>query len=525
MNNTSGDLAGETIVKLLQYNRYVLALTQSGKVLSWGAGFHGSRSGSTSWLVPTRINMTGLAGVIFTDIALARSRSAALYSLGRIIQWGSLSPRPVISFPTLLDVFNTDLEYLLVSKIFGGDPSMMAITASGEVFGWGINAGNRFLVAENATYFDQPVRVNATAFVGRNISSIYLGPYAVHALTSEGELISWGSQIFRAVGNETLLSATPVNQSQGLGGKNPIKISAGGLHSLVLTLDGSVFIFGDYYSRIPMPEMELEGKGIENIWACAQRNFALANRTLWGVCQLLVRVSYRSADIDLCSWGTDNSFGEIADTLDDLSSPTNLNITDFIGSDRKILDLTCSDYHTMIFTFNPLDMTYDVFGWGSNGYGQLGNNLIEISANTPPGLCNRPNDILATQPIRRISASARASFVLYADNGGLYGTGDCGDELLLNQGACAENGYLLSLNRVSDPSLDIGIVDISAGQGHLVALTSDGKVWTWGKSLGFGTRDLKLKVRISPQGPYFLLKVKSEVVRPHRPGQSHFKLI
>lgn len=114
-----------------------------------------------------------------------------------------------------------------------------------------------------------------------------------------------------------------------------------------------------------------------------------------------------------------------------------------------------------------------LYCWGSGWSGQLGTG--ENKDSTLPTLVDVPSKQDKTGKLVRIAAGYNHSMVL-TDSGRLYswGTGDCG-----------QLGHGPQLKRCMKPTLIASasgerFVTIAASENHSVALTDDGRVYTWG---------------------------------------------
>jgi len=124
-----------------------------------------------------------------------------------------------------------------------------------------------------------------------------------------------------------------------------------------------------------------------------------------------------------------------------------------------------------------------LWSWGNNNLGQLG--LGDNTARTTPALISDA-DISGD---RWISVSAGMNHALaLRDNGNLYAWGNNANGRL---GIGTVGGVQLSPIAVASPVSGETWIEIAAGDGHSLAILSDGTLWAWGNNLsgrlGFGT--------------------------------------
>lgn len=128
-----------------------------------------------------------------------------------------------------------------------------------------------------------------------------------------------------------------------------------------------------------------------------------------------------------------------------------------------------------------LDANGNVWAWGSNYAGQLGNRTTEPST--------RPTQVLLRNGATAVSAGSDMSLALRAD-GTVWSWGK--NTLIYSDGASDANilpvlcapGYPLTSN-VTAPIQIAGldqVIQISAGSLYAMALRSDGTVWSWGSN-------------------------------------------
>ena len=125
-----------------------------------------------------------------------------------------------------------------------------------------------------------------------------------------------------------------------------------------------------------------------------------------------------------------------------------------------------------------------VYGWGDNQYGQIGNNALPFDSTLPAWA---KGDLSAKRVIG-ISAGEFHSLAV-CDDGTVaaWGLGDSGQ---LGNGSTANQAFPVAVD-LSDVPPGETFVAVAAGRWHSMALTSGGKVFTWGNNvngqLGIGT--------------------------------------
>lgn len=116
-----------------------------------------------------------------------------------------------------------------------------------------------------------------------------------------------------------------------------------------------------------------------------------------------------------------------------------------------------------------LDSDGTAYSWGGNMYGQLGNG--SSTSRSTPGLVTVPADVKFTY----VAAGHRHA--LAVDREGKVWTwgSDQG-------GRCGRNGNSHIPGKLPLPSGVTGFTQVTASYEHSMALTKDGKVWTWGEN-------------------------------------------
>ncbi|MBL9133580.1 MAG: hypothetical protein JNG86_20385, partial [Verrucomicrobiaceae bacterium] len=161
----TGVLVGKTVVQVSQGRSHTLALCSDGTVVSWGGNVSGQLGdGSyTARSIPVRVTGGALTGKTVIQVVAGATHSLALCSDGKVVAWG------------------------------GNDKGQL---------------GNDLLTNSSV-----PVAVIATGVLsGKTVVSVAAGNTHSMALTSEGKVVTWGSNDLRQLGDnsEVAFSKVPV---------------------------------------------------------------------------------------------------------------------------------------------------------------------------------------------------------------------------------------------------------------------------------------------------------------------------
>jgi len=137
-----------------------------------------------------------------------------------------------------------------VTRISAGGTHSLAVTNSGLVVAWGDGGSGRLGDGESINRLT-PVRVRGVGGSGylENIASVSAGGSHSLALSADGTVYAWGDGRWGRLGDGGSVNRLTPVRVRGAGGsgylENIVAISAGGSHSLALAADGSVYAWGD----------------------------------------------------------------------------------------------------------------------------------------------------------------------------------------------------------------------------------------------------------------------------------------
>ena len=257
--DTSGVLAGKSVVRTATGSSHSLALCTDGTLAAWGGnGSHqlGTTS-TTNSNVPMEIDRSGaLSGKTVVAISAGFSHSLALCADGTVVGWGynsygqlgcgSRGTGTSWSLPVTVDQTGV-LAGKSVIAVSAGPNHSLALCADGTVAAWGYNA-NGELGNSSAAQSNVPVAVVQTgALAGKAVCAISAGGEHNLVLCTDGSLVTWGSNSYYQLGtNSPTTPGVPVavTQSGVLAGNTVTSIAAGYHHNMVLCSNGTLSAWG-----------------------------------------------------------------------------------------------------------------------------------------------------------------------------------------------------------------------------------------------------------------------------------------
>ncbi len=394
-----------------------------------------------------------------------------------------------------------------IVQISGGGYHTVALKSDGTVWTWGRNSSGEL---GNGTFTTSRTPVQVKNSLGTEyltgIVQVLAGGYYTVALKNDGTVWVWGDNFIGTLGNGTTTNSNlpvQVKDSLGTGYLTDIaQISAGYRHIMALKSDGTVWGWGNNNSR----QLGNGSSATHSSLPVQVKDYAETGY-LTGVTQISAGDNHTIAlksDGTVWSWGS-NSFGQLGDdtNIDRRSTPVAVRDSSGTGCLTSIVQVSGGGNHTV-----ALRSDGTVWAWGNNDNGQLGNDTT-TNVKTPIQV----KDSLGTgylTGVAQISSGYRHTVVLKND-GTVWAWGD--------------NYYgQLGNNATTDTSLPVrvkdslgteylkDIVQVSAGEYHTIGLKSSGTVWAWGNN-GSGqlgnngnvSRNIPIPVRESDLCKFFNL--------------------
>ena len=286
---------------------------------------------------------------------------------------------------------------------------------------------------------------------GNDVVRVAAGMVHALAVRSDGTVWAWGSNGHGELGDGTQTDRSTPVQVAGLTGIT--QVAAGAFFSLALRSDGTVWAWGanqnGQLGRTTVTDHEVTParvavlNGVTKI--AAGHDFALALRS----------------DGIVFAWGHGQS-GQLGNggTAD---SPVPVKIAGL----SRVTGIAAGWDASLATENNGISAITSVWAWGGNQYGQLGDGTLAGHA-TPERVTGIPAYIAG------VSAGAGIAAVLGTDGSVWdWGANDFGQ-----LGVAPESRIVT--RPVNAFAVGSGIIQLSAGGAHMLALKSDGTVLAWG---------------------------------------------
>ena len=534
--NTDGVLAGKDIVDIVSTSTSAsasaLVLTADGRLYSWGRNNYGQLGNGTTndSPVPVAVNTDGiLAGKAIKAITSGSNSYYVLTSDGAVYSWGyndngELGDGSTTQRNVPVAVVATGvLSGKTVTTIAAGNNHLLALTSDGKVYSWGYNyygqLGNNGTANSSA-----PVTIPATnSLASRTVTAIAVGPYHSLALTSDARVYGWGQNISGQLGDGSVTqrnAPVAVIAAGALSGKTVTAITTNQYHSLALSSDGRVYGWG----RNNSGQLGDNSTTQRNAPAAVSETGALAGKTIAAIAVGPNHSLALSSDGRVYSWGQNNN-GQLGNTTTTNATTPGLAALSFepnvdFGGDRGVEGRVDSLFSITTTTPAHTAGLVDVTVTNYDGQSAVLEDAYEFIA--PPTLTSvTPSTAYVTGgdtivlngsnfregsivtiggvevDISNLTPTA-VSVTIPAQNAGVYDvsiTDDLGQKATLEKaftyvelppavtGVTPSRGPASGGQEVTvsgDGFTFAGVRQVVRGTSHTLALTADGKVYSWG---------------------------------------------
>jgi hypothetical protein len=304
---------------------------------------------------------------------------------------------------------------------------------------------------------------------------ISLGSQHTCAISLDDKAYCWGFNGSGQLGNGNTGtdSTTPVavSTSGALAGKAILRISVGNSHSCVLASDNQVYCWGsNSYGEL--------GNGntgtISNVPVTISMSGVLSGKTIKQISARQSNTCVIASDDKAYCWGG-NSYGQLGNGTTGTSS--NVPVTVSAGgvlSGKSISNIAVGDYHVCVISFDG-----QVFCWGNNNSGQLGNGITGTNSNVPVAVSM--SGVLAGKTVRSVSAGTYYTCAIASDSQA-YCWGSNSNGQLGNNNITVDSNTPVAVT-TSGVFSGKTILSLMTGGDYGCAIASDSQAYCWGSNM------------------------------------------
>jgi hypothetical protein len=263
-------LAGHCVRSVSTSYLHCLAVTESGEVFSWGYNTRG-QCGHTDGpaddfnsgveMLPRRVE--ALARVRARSASAGNDHSLVVTEEGIVYSFGGGSSGQLghgaISYDICDPMIVDALRHVRIVATAAGDFHSIALTADGVVFSWGCNEYGQlglWQVGEDVAMLQEvalPQKVEALC--GLNVCAVVAADTASCAITTMGELFTWGDGESGRLGHGDDAKQLAPKRVDNLRDEWVVAVTCGNRHAMAVVRDGGVFGWG-CVDGLGLPEAE-----------------------------------------------------------------------------------------------------------------------------------------------------------------------------------------------------------------------------------------------------------------------------
>ncbi|MBE1603927.1 Ig-like domain repeat protein [Actinopolymorpha pittospori] len=290
-------------------------------------------------------------------------------------------------------------EGVTVTQISAGDRHGLALTSDGRVLAWGSNSNGQL---GDGTTTNRTTPVEVALPEGVTVTQVSAGSFHSLAVTSDGRVLAWGSNVYGQLGDGTTTNRTTTVEVALPEGVTVTQVSAGSFHSLAVTSDGRVLAWG------------YNGRGELGDGTTTDRTTPVEVALPEGVTVTQVSAGVNEFSLAVTSegrvlaWGH-NGYGPLGDgTTTDRATPVETALPEGV----TVTQVSAGFDHSIAVTSDGR-----VLAWGGNHYGQLGDGTT--TDRTTPVEVALPEGVTVTQ----VSAGVHRFSLTATSDGGVLAWG------------------------------------------------------------------------------------------------------
>jgi alpha-tubulin suppressor-like RCC1 family protein len=338
------------------------------------------------------------------------------------------------------------------TQVSAGYEHSLAVGSDGKIYAWGANGYGQLGNGSNPTS-DVPVLVMTPANV--TFTQVSAGGFHSLAVGSDGNTYAWGDNSNGQLGNGSNTNSNVPVQVTLPTGVTFTQVSAGTYHSLAVGSDNKTYAWGENrYGKLGNGSNTDSNVPVQVTLPTA---VTFIQVSAGGTHSLAV-----GSDNNTYAWGY-NSYGQLGNGS---STNSNVPVQVTLPTGVTFTQVSAGLGHSL-----AVGSDGNAYAWGSNSYGQLGDNTTTDS-NLPVSVPVPGGSATFTQ----VSAGRYHSLAVDS-NGNSFGWGNNSSGQLGNTSTADSHAPLL----VTVPA-GVTFTQMSAGAAHSLAVGSDGKSYAWGKN-------------------------------------------
>uniref|UniRef100_A0A2C9K806 HECT-type E3 ubiquitin transferase n=1 Tax=Biomphalaria glabrata TaxID=6526 RepID=A0A2C9K806_BIOGL len=343
---------------------WTLSWGGSGQIWVWGHNHRGQLGGVEGAKVKLPLSCDALASLRPVQLIGGEQTLFAVTADGKVYGTGygaggrlGVGGTDSVATPTLLE----SIQHVFIKKLAvnSGGKHCLALSAEGEVYSWGEGEDGK-LGHGNRSPCDRPRVIESLR--GKEVADIAAGGAHSACITSSGELYTWGKGRYGRLGHGDSEDQSRPKLLEALKDYRVIDVACGSgdAQTLCITDDDSVWSWGDGdYGKL--------GKPVDQNYpySLSLKNYHKSNMTIHEASssKYFVIKLFTSVKLNLKKWGKGDYHRLGHGTDDHVRRPRR--VTALQG--KKVVDVACGSLHCVVCT-----ETGDVFTWGDNDEGQLG---------------------------------------------------------------------------------------------------------------------------------------------------------
>ena len=241
-------LAAERVVRVAAGSNHCVAVTSTGELWSWGKGYSGQlgHGDTQDQHAPRRVE--ALAAERVVQVAAGSDHCVAVTSTGELWAWGDGEEGQLGHGDTQDQLVPRRVEGLAAERVMhaaAGSNHTLVVTSTGALWAWGEGEDGQLGHGDTENEL-VPRRVEALA--AERVVHAAAGNSHTLVVTSTGALWAWGYGYTGQLGHGDTQDQPVPRRVEALAAERVVDVAAGGIHTVAVTSTGALWSWGCGYS-------------------------------------------------------------------------------------------------------------------------------------------------------------------------------------------------------------------------------------------------------------------------------------